>query len=171
MSAMIHDRLRIRRSGTHSRQRALLDAPLPARHSVIAAGPTYFASISRLLVFASQRRPDGSYAIYLRGTTLVLLHFTAPYLARSGRGYALRYSIRGGFMARRSASYLAFSARPRGTHRSELRIDVVGFRSRLGSGWLYRNTQARLHSLVTIGFMRTWVDHALNVAPVAERRR
>lgn len=84
---------------------------------------------------------------------LALLCFARPYLAAARGGRELRYPIVGGLMARGPGGHLAFGVAPEGRH-ARLWIDVVAFRPRLGLGPLYLLTQAQLHRLITVAYLR-----------------
>jgi hypothetical protein len=104
------------------------------------------------------RELHGERAVQAVGLPLPLLRFAAPYVAASLGGRELRYPIWGGLMTDTAGGWLAFGCR---TEANELRlwIEVKGYHPRLGTGWIYRNTQARFHRWITLAFLRTWAIH------------
>lgn len=129
----------------------LATAPAPL---LLAIAEAYKALIASLPPLAVADRPGGHcVGLALLVRRLPLLCFAPPYLAAARMGRELRYPIVGGLLARAPGGHIAFGLGPDGPH-ARLWVDVVGFRPRLGLGPLYLLTQAQVHRLLTVTFLR-----------------
>jgi hypothetical protein len=122
---------------------------------LVAIGEAYKDLLGRLPVLAIASRPDGGHYVgpALVARRLPFISFAPPYLAAARGGRELRYPIIGGLMTRGPGGHLAFGLGPEGAY-ARLWVEVAGFRPRLGLGPLYILTQAQIHRLLTVTFLR-----------------
>jgi hypothetical protein len=120
--------------------------------------------------------------VVLVARPLVLLRFHAPEYEMDGRRGVVRWRIaRGVLVSRRGhggEGYLKIDIRrsgprPDGTEIAHLEVEVANFYPAIASGlsqWAYRNTQSRVHVLVTHGFLRSLARLDLAVSRVGRLR-
>lgn len=137
-------------------QSGLVPAELPAQPGwLYRFGEGYFAYLGELPLLAIARSPDGAHSIgpWFAPTRLAFIRFAPPYIAASQRGRELRYPIVGGLLVRGLSGYIAFGHAPEGG-RARIWIEVIEFWPRLGLGPLYILTEAVIHRLITVGYLR-----------------
>ncbi len=123
----------------------------------------YWRTIIRATLGLVRPRPrDGGCELVLLARPLVLMAFGAP-VRSAGEGRAeVRFPLTGGLLlargrARAAGGELRLRVRARGDGGARVEVEVEGYRPALAAHlapWLYRATQARVHVLVTHGFLR-----------------
>jgi hypothetical protein len=126
---------------------------------------TYWKYLSRVsLGLVRVRYTDHERAVVLLGRPLVLLRFHPPDYEMAGDHGLVRWRIRDGVLvAHRDHGYLEIqvdrlAGDEPGRARVRVEVEVSNFYPALsvwGAGWLYANTQSRIHVLVTHGFLRS----------------
>jgi len=139
-------------------------------------GRTYWRYLSRVslglirVVYSEDER-----AVVLIGKPLVLLRLRAPeYELARDRG-VMRWRIQDGLLVwRRNEGYLEIdvrrmpSVRP-GYARLHVQVEVANFYPAIAlrlARWLYKQTQSRVHVLVTHGFLRSLAKRDLEPSPI-----
>jgi hypothetical protein len=126
---------------------------------------TYWKYLSRVsLGLIRVRYADDERNVVLLGRPFVLLRFHAPdYELTEDRGI-VRWRIRDGVLvAQRDHGYLEIDVRRcpserAGFTRAHVEVEVANFYPALSvwvARWFYKNTQSRIHVLVTHGFLRS----------------
>jgi hypothetical protein len=159
------------RGGVRSIQAADLELPAAELDAIWSPvhlerlARTYWKYLSRVtLGLIRVSYTEHERAVVLVGRPLVLLRFQAPeYEVAADRGL-VRWRIQDGVLvARRGEGYLEIEVRrcamPRpGYARVHVEVEVANFYPRISvwvARWFYRATQARVHVLVTHGFLRS----------------
>jgi hypothetical protein len=129
---------------------------------------TYWKYLSRVtLGLIRVEYTDAERAVVLLHRPLVLLRFKAPdYTLTDGRGI-VRWTIRDGILVARpgrsSDGYLEIDVKrcpsdEPGYEKVHVEVEVANFYPALATWvarWFYKNTQSRIHVLVTHGFLRS----------------
>jgi hypothetical protein len=126
---------------------------------------TYWKYLSRVtLGLIRISYTEGERAVVLVARPLVLLRFEPPEYELGGDRGMVRWRIRDGVLvARRGEGYLEIdvqrgpAGRP-GYARAHVEVEVANFYPAISvwvARWFYRATQARVHVLVTHGFLRS----------------
>src|SRR3954451_5286869 len=105
----------------------------------------------------------------------VLLSFQAPEYEMSATRGVVRWRMESGVLVsargRGGNSYLEIEVNRLGDTRMNVEVEVANFYPAIASGisrWVYKNTQSRLHVLVTYGFLRSLAN--LHLAESKVRR-
>jgi hypothetical protein len=137
---------------------------------------TYWKYLSRvsLGLIRVEYTPTERKVVLLR-RPFVLLSFRAPeYETSDGRGI-VRWRIRSGLLAaRRDEGYLEIDVRRMepeqpGTDQAHVEVEVSNFYPAIAhwiARWLYKQTQSRIHVLVTHGFLRSLANRELEMSAV-----
>jgi len=155
-------------------QAAELALPAPALERLWSPGPlgrlagTYWRYLSRVtLGLIRVLHGPRERAVVLLGRPLVLLRFLPPECELSPEGGRVRWPIADGLLVaprgRGGGGYLEMDVRRHpegrpGEGRVRVQITVAGYHpavARWLGSWLYAQTQARIHVLVTHGFLRS----------------
>jgi hypothetical protein len=151
-----------------------LDAIWSAMHlERLARTYWYYLSFISLGLIRVHYGPDERAVVFLT-RPFVLLRFHPPeYELTAGRGI-VRWRIRDGLLvARRDDGYLEIdvrrspSARP-GYGRAHIEVEVASFYPALARPfrWFYKNTQSRIHVIVTKGFLKRLARRELEESAV-----
>src|SRR5688572_11604834 len=143
---------------------AELDAIWSAMHLERLAR-TYWKYLSRVtLGLIRVEYTPHDRAVVLLGRPVLLLRFSAPEYETSSDGGLVRWPIRDGLLvAVRDRGHLEIRVRrcpsPRsGFARVHVEVEVANFSPSIGrwiGRWVYTHTQARIHVIVTHGFLRS----------------
>ena len=137
---------------------------------------TYWKYLSRvsLGLIRVEYTPTERKVVLLR-RPFVLLSFRAPeYETSDGRGI-VRWRIRSGLLAaRRDEGYLEIDVRRMqpeepGTDQAHVEVEVANFYPAIAhwiARWIYKQTQSRIHVLVTHGFLRSLASRELEMSAV-----
>ena len=137
---------------------------------------TYWKYLSRvsLGLIRVEYTPTERKVVLLRHP-FVLLRFRAPeYEISDGRGI-VRWRIRDGVLvARRDQGYLEIDVRRTeseqpGTDQAHVEVEVANFYPAIATWvarWFYKETQSRIHVLVTHGFLRSLANRELEMSAV-----
>ena len=144
--------------------RAELDRIWSAMHLERLAR-TYWKYLSRVtLGLIRVVYSDTERAVVFLTRPFVLLRFHPPEYELSATRGVVRWRIRDGILvARRDEGYLEIDVRKAATPRSgysrvRVEVEVANFYPRLAhsiADWFYRQTQSRIHVIVTHGFLRS----------------
>jgi hypothetical protein len=137
---------------------------------------TYWTYLSRVtlgmirVIYTESER-----SVVFLARPFVLLRFTAPdYTFSADRGI-VRWNIQDGLLvARRHEGFLEIDVRrldsaPPGYRRAHIEVEVANFYPSLATWlarWFYKNTQSRIHVLVTHGFLRSLARRPLEESAV-----
>jgi HPt (histidine-containing phosphotransfer) domain-containing protein len=150
---------------------------------------TYWKYLSRVtLGLIRVRYTERERSVVLIARPLTLLRFHAPEYSLSARRGIVRWRIKDGLLVgRRDEGFLEIDVRrssaPRpGYGRAHVEVEVANFYPAIATWltrWFYRQTQSRIHVMVTHGFLRSLaklelevsaVGRFANVGPAAVRR-
>lgn len=151
----IIDTLTIRAGGVHALQSLLLPAVPAQPEQLLPYGEAYFRSLEQLPGITVTRGSNGERTINEAALRVALLRFASPYIIEERDGREVRYAIIGGALAAARGGWLALGYREE-TAGLRLWVDVVGYRPRLGVGWLYQSTQVHIHRWITLNFLHAW---------------
>jgi hypothetical protein len=134
---------------------------------------TYLSRVTLGLIRVVYTESERSVVFVAR--PLVLLRFAAPdYTFSPGRGI-VRWNIQDGLLvSRRHEGFLELDVRRLDSPRSEygrahIEVEVANFYPSLATWlarWFYKNTQSRIHVLVTHGFLRSLARRPLEESAV-----
>jgi hypothetical protein len=182
------------RGGVRSTQAADLELPVDELDAVWSPmhlerlARTYWKYLSRVtlgLIRVSYTTHER--AVVLVARPLVLLRFQPPEYEVAGDRGMVRWRIQDGVLvARRGEGYLQIDVRRSeierpGYARVHVEVEVANFYPRISvvARWFYRATQARVHVLVTHGFLRSLanldlaessIGHFAALGPAGTRR-
>ncbi len=137
---------------------------------------TYWKYLSRVtLGLIRVEYTDTERRVVLLRRPFVLLRFRAPeYETSDGRGI-VRWRIRDGVLvAKRDEGYLEIDVRrlqseEPGTDQAHVEVEVANFYPAIATWiarWFYKQTQSRIHVLVTHGFLRSLANRELEPSAV-----
>jgi hypothetical protein len=137
---------------------------------------TYWKYLSRVsLGLIRVEYTDTERRVVVLRRPFVLLRFRAPeYETSTGRGI-IRWRIRSGLLAaRRDEGYLEIDVRrlrpeEPGTDQAHVEVEVANFYPAIAhwiARWFYKQTQSRIHVLVTHGFLRSLASRELEMSAV-----
>ena len=137
---------------------------------------TYWKYLSRVsLGLIRVEYTETERRVVLLRSPFVLLRFRAPdYTIGDGRGI-VRWRIKDGVLVARSdRGYLEIDVRrlepeQQGTDQAHVEVEVNNFYPAIATWiarWFYKQTQSRIHVLVTHGFLRSLADHELEKSAV-----
>ncbi len=166
----LHDQTVIDDEGAvRSRQSADVDLPVaeleklwtPASLERLAR--TYWRFLSRAtLGFIRVKYTDRERFVCLLFRPFVLLRFQAPEYEMDAQRGVVRWRIESGVLVsargRGGNSYLEIEVNRLGDTRMNVEVEVANFYPAIAHGisrWVYKNTQSRIHVLVTYGFLRS----------------
>jgi len=179
----LHDETVIDDQGAvRSRQSADVDLPeaelekLWTPASLERLARTYWRFLSRAtLGFIRVKYTDRERFVCLLFRPFVLLSFQAPEYEMDAQRGVVRWRIESGVLVsargRGGNSYLEIEVNRLGDTRMNVEVEVANFYPAIASGisrWVYKNTQSRLHVLVTYGFLRSLAN--LDLAESKVRR-
>jgi hypothetical protein len=134
---------------------------------------TYLSRVTLGLIRVVYTESERSVVFVAR--PLVLLRFTAPdYTFSTGRGI-VRWNIQDGLLVgRKHEGFLEIDVRRvpspnTGSGRVHIEVEVANFYPSLATWlarWFYKNTQSRIHVLVTHGFLRSLARRPLEESAV-----
>jgi hypothetical protein len=129
---------------------------------------TYLSRVTLGLIRVVYTESERSVVFIAR--PLVLLRFTAPdYTFSPGRGI-VRWNIQDGLLVgRRREGFLEIDVRRLDPSRAHIEVEVANFYPSLAiwlARWFYKNTQSRIHVLVTHGFLRSLARRPLEESAV-----
>ncbi len=137
---------------------------------------TYWKYLSRVsLGLIRVEYTETERRVVLLRTPFVLLRFRAPeYTIGDGRGI-VRWRIKDGVLvAKRDRGYLEIDVRrlepeQHGTDQAHVEVEVNNFYPAIATWiarWFYKQTQSRIHVLVTHGFLRSLANRELEMSAV-----
>ena len=137
---------------------------------------TYWKYLSRvsLGLIRVEYTPTERKVVLLR-RPFVLLSFRAPEYETSTNRGIVRWRIRSGLLAaRRDSGYLEIDVRRMepeepGTDQAHVEVEVANFYPAIAhwvARWIYKQTQSRIHVLVTHGFLRSLASRELEMSAV-----
>jgi hypothetical protein len=126
---------------------------------------TYWRWLTRVTLGLIQvKYTDSERFVVLLFRPLRLLTFRAPEYELEGDRGVVRWRVERGLLVakagRHGRGHLQIEVRRMGATRVRVEVEVENFSPRIAAGlgrWMYRQTQSRIHVLVTKGFLRSLV--------------